>query len=111
MYEYNAYVVRIVDGDTMELRVDMGFRMSNQENFRFSRLDTAEIFQPRNDAELQHGLESKQWLEDNVLDKEILIHTAKDGKYGRWLIEFWLDGENIQDTMYGLGFEKRESYE
>lgn len=111
MYEYKAEVIRIVDGDTIELKVDMGFRISNQENFRFARIDTAEIFRPRNRAERIHGLEAARWLKEHVLGKEILIHTEKDGKYGRWLIEFWLDGENIQDTMFSLGFEKREFYE
>jgi len=111
MNEYEAEVVRIVDGDTLELRVDVGFRWSFQENFRFARLDTAEIFRPSCRAERIHGLEAARWLKDKVLGETIVINTKKDGKYGRWLIEFTLNGENIQDTMYSLGFEKRESYE
>lgn len=111
MYEYKAEVIRIVDGDTIELRVDVGFNWSFQENFRFDRIDTAEIYRPRNRQERIHGIESTNWLKSVILGKTIDIKTSKNGKYGRWLIDFWLDGVNIQDEMFKLGFEKRSSYE
>lgn len=111
MYEYNAKVVRIVDGDTIELDVDVGFRWGFQENFRFSKIDTAEIFRPRNRAERVHGIEAANWLKSRILGKDILIKTTKDGKYGRWIIDFWLDGVDIQEEMILLGFSKRGSYE
>ncbi len=109
-YSYDAKVIRIVDGDTIELCVDLGFKLSLTEKFRFDKIDTAEIFRPRNAAEKEHGLESTDWLIDKILGKTIRIHTSKSGKYGRWLIDLYLDDENIQTTMFNEGFAKREEY-
>ncbi|WNO25880.1 nuclease [Arthrobacter phage Altadena] len=82
MYEYQAEVVRWVDGDTVYLTVDLGFRMSSTTSFRLYGIDTPERGRPgAKDA-------SARAAELAPAGSEVHIRTHKDpDKYGRWLVE------------------------
>ena len=56
MYNYKAKVVRVVDGDTVDLKVDLGFHISANERFRIKDIDTPEIWRPSCESELEHDL-------------------------------------------------------
>ena len=111
MYEYKATVLRIVDGDTVELAIDVGFNITITENIRLANIDTAEIFRPSNEAERAHGMEAKAFLEDLFLYKQILIKTSKTGKYGRYIAELIYLDQNVSELLVENGFEKKESYD
>jgi micrococcal nuclease len=112
IFTYNAKVIRVVDGDTIYAEIDLGFHVKIVEMFRFSKIDTPEIYRPRNKSELKHGQEAKIFLENLILDKDIVLVSKKTGKYGRWIADIYLEtGENVQDLLIENGFEKRESYE
>ena len=104
MYEYKAKVIRGIDGDSVWLEVDVGFRMSMRDNFRLIRIDAPEI----RGEEREAGLVSKEALKFILPVGDIItIRTKKAGKYGRWLIEVIAkDGSNVNDYMLKQGYAK-----
>jgi len=88
MYEYKATVVKVVDADTLDVRVDLGFKISQEMRIRLARIDAWEV----RGEEREKGLEATQFvidLFDNLGEDYIVIRTQKDktGKYGRYLAE------------------------
>lgn len=115
MYEYKGKITRVVDGDTLVLSIDLGFNTTlHKIKVRLIGIDTPETYRPRNILEKKHGLEAKQFVIDNVLNKEIQVKTFKDkkGKYGRWLADIIYDNNiSLVEELKKHGFEKKESYE
>ena len=77
-------VTRIVDGDTIYGDVDLGFNFGERKmEFRLAEVNTPEIKGNTRTA----GLESKKFVEETILNKEVCILTKKDTKekYGRYL--------------------------
>ncbi|MES9926065.1 MAG: thermonuclease family protein [Candidatus Thiodiazotropha endolucinida] len=58
------------------------------------------------------GLVSRDWLRERVLEKLVIIQTIKDrkGKYGRYLAEIWLDGQNVNDQIVEAGHAEYKAY-
>lgn len=89
MYEYKAKVVRVVDGDTLDLMVDLGFTVYVRIRARLEGIDTPETYGvKKGSAEWVAGMESKKavlaWLVKH--GRSVTIKTTKGtGKYGRWL--------------------------
>ena len=92
---YNAKVVRVVDGDTLDLMVDLGFSIHHKIRVRLNGVNTPES-RTRDLAEKALGLKAKDYVVD-WLDghPEIVLETSKDkaGKFGRILATIWSDGE------------------
>ncbi len=74
MFEYRAIVENVVDGDTVDLTVDLGFRIQIRDRFRLSGINTPEV----RGSEREAGLRSKEWLTNQLLGKEVTIKTEKD---------------------------------
>ena len=90
MHEYPCKVVHIVDGDTVDVDIDLGFGIwIHKERIRLYGIDTPES-RTRDLTEKKFGLAAKQFL-TGMLDDEITLKTHKDkaGKYGRILGELW----------------------
>ena len=92
LYHYKITVTKVVDGDTIYGDVDLGFNIGFKKmEFRLSGINTPET----KGATREAGLTSKKFVEDAILNKEVIIVTKKDGKekYGRYLAEiFFLVG-------------------
>jgi micrococcal nuclease len=86
MYEYKVKeVVKVVDGDTIDVVIDLGFDLSKKERVRLAGIDTPES-RTRDLEEKKLGLEAKEHLSTNLTNaKQLIISTEKDGKYGRML--------------------------
>ena len=114
LYEYAATCERVVDGDTVDLAVDLGFRVKFRDRFRILGIDTPETYGVRKDSEeYAAGKKSAAWLTNLILGKLVIIRTRKDsrGKYGRWLAEVFIDtgaGKflNVGADMIRLGLAK-----
>ena len=107
-WTYKGVVVNVVDGDTVDIFVDVGFRQSFTDRFRLFGINTPEIRGP----EREKGLVSKKWLKDRVLGKEVVIDSHKDtrGKFGRWLADIWIDGVNVNKQLVDLGLAEEKHY-
>lgn len=78
-YQYNATVNRWIDGDTVELTVDLGFHLTYRDHFRLSGVDTPERGRP--------GFKEATAFCERLAPagSEVIAVTTKGDKYGRWL--------------------------
>lgn len=98
IHKYNATVVKVVDGDTIDVDIDLGFYVIlRKQRIRLHGINAAELRGP----ERFEGLEAKAWLEHKIDQKSIELLTFKDakGKYGRWLGVVYFRGRNINELM------------
>lgn len=84
MYNYRAKVVRVVDGDTVDLAVDLGFSVNIHIRARLLDVDTPE--RGHEDFALATQQLTDLLLEASDNEGYIVIETQKTGKYGRWLV-------------------------
>jgi len=95
MFEYQCKIVKVVDGDTVDVDIDLGFDVVlRDQRIRLYGIDTPES-RTRDKEEKKYGLYAKNYLK-NALGKKGIIRTKKDGrgKFGRILGEFMIyDGE------------------
>ena len=98
LFRYRAKVAKVVDGDTIDVDIDLGFyTILRNQRIRLKGIDAPE---PRG-KERFAGLASKAWLKDEIEGKEIEIVTFKNakGKYGRWLGVVYMNRQNINQLM------------
>ena len=98
-YTRKAVVVYVVDGDTVDLDIDLGFYLTARHRVRLSRIDCPEKFGETKDA----GLAAKEFTTNELLGKEVQLVTRKTDSFKRWLGEIYYekDGEirNISDEL------------
>ena len=96
MYEYRFLVTRVIDGDTVQGLADLGFKVSVELKIRLADVDTPEIFRPKSEAERELGYKAKEFVENQILNKEVILKTEKDktGKYGRYIGHLFLKEDN-----------------
>lgn len=115
LYGYKAEVLRVIDGDTIDVCVDLGMRISRRVRLRLQGIDTPEIRHARTVEELEHGRAAKQWLEENCgVGSKIMIRTYQDPDiYDRYTAmvlygpQFML---NLTKQLKKEGFSKRDTY-
>ena len=105
MYEYSATLVKIVDGDTVDVLIDLGFNTTKKERVRLLGIDTPESA-TKDLTEKKLGLEAKeyisQWFTKNT---PFRLQTTKDDKYGRILGVFTgLDGKTLNTRLVDEGY-------
>jgi micrococcal nuclease len=104
MYEYRCILRRVVDGDTIDVDIDLGFKVwLRKERVRLYGINTPES-RTRNLAEKKLGLLAKARLKE-LLQKNFLIKTEKDskGKFGRILGIPFVEGQNICEQLIEEG--------
>jgi micrococcal nuclease len=99
MYEYHVKkVTNVVDGDTIDVDIDLGFDISFSSRVRLAGIDTPES-RTTDKAEKVLGLEAKEYIKSKIKDaKDVVIKTEKmdsSEKYGRILGWLFLDGSKI----------------
>ncbi len=110
MYEYRIKkVTNVVDGDTIDVEIDLGFSVSYAQRLRLAGIDTPES-RTTDKAEKILGLEAKEYLKSKVKEaKDIVVKTEKPDsseKYGRILGWVYVDGSNksINEQMIEDGY-------
>lgn len=110
MYIYRVKkLVGVVDGDTIDVDIDLGFNVSYSQRVRLAGIDTPES-RTSDKFEKALGLESKEYLKTKLKDaKDIVIKTEKPDsseKYGRILGWLFLDGaeKSINEQMIEDGY-------
>lgn len=97
-FVYCAHVVRIVDGDTVDLDVDLGFCIHHRMRVRLYGINAPEM-------NTEAGKVAKKALQSRIpfTQIEIVSHKDKMDKYGRYLVELIVNGENLNDWMVSSG--------
>ena len=106
MYEYKiSSVAKVVDGDTVDLTLDVGFCMFTIQRIRISGVDTPEMT-AKDETERKMANEAKAFVESwFAKNKQLTIKTTKDDKYGRMLGEIKNDvGECINTLLVEKGY-------
>ena len=109
MYEYKVKeVTKVVDGDTIDVIVDLGFSLFKKERCRVGGIDTPES-RTRDKKEKVYGLEAKAYLKGLLESAENLtVRTEKDGKYGRMIGYLYCD--NIEGSINQLMIESGHAW-
>ena len=110
-FVYNAKLVRVVDGDTCDAMIDLGFDTWVKKRIRFAGVDTWES-RTRNKEEKKKGLEAKAYTKKMLESSDEGNFTLKSygtGKYGRVLGEIFLEGEDA--SLNQLLKENGHAYE
>jgi micrococcal nuclease len=107
-------VTKVVDGDTIDADIDLGFDISLTKRIRFAGIDTPES-RTTNLKEKSLGLESKEWLKKALEGaKDIIIKTEKPDsteKYGRIIGHLFINGQDTSlntqmiDEGYALAYD------
>ena len=86
MYEYNCKIVRVIDGDSIILDIDLGFGLwIHNESIRLYGIDTPEC-RTRDAEEKAAGLLAKEFVEDALhVGGTYTLTTREKGKFGRYL--------------------------
>ena len=101
MYEYKAKVDRVIDGDTADFVIDLGFHIFITKRVRFIDIDAPERFTDK-------GKITKHFVEEKLpVGSEVIIRTKIDSndKYGRILGEIFLESykESLNKMLLNNG--------
>ena len=102
MYEYRCKVSRVVDGDTVDVDIDLGFGVwLHKERVRIIGIDTPES-RTRDKEEKKYGLAAKAFVKDFFKIGDVILTTKKydaKGKFGRILGDFKCNGRTLSKVM------------
>lgn len=118
MYTYRILeVLKVLDGDTFDFRLDLGFNLSMELRVRLKGIDTPELGSPEGEAAKEY---SRIWLRSHSnLNPCLKLTTHKSllpsGSFGRWLADVYCDDEvhglvplNLAEALKKLGHVKKE---
>tara|TARA_R100001480_G_scaffold70064_1_gene81335 strand:+ start:91 stop:495 length:405 start_codon:yes stop_codon:yes gene_type:complete len=108
MYTYFVKSVdRVVDGDTIDIIIDLGFDLTKKERVRLAGIDTPEK-RTKNPKEKEMGYQATEFLEMHLMEaSKLTVKTEKEGKFGRmlgWLYKSEEDQMSINQIMIDKGY-------
>lgn len=93
MFEYQAKVFNVVDGDTLDVEIDLGFKIATKQRIRLAHVDTPEKGQ-------ENYAEAKKLVEDLTLKKNVFLRTSKPSKWGYYLAEVITEtGQDVAQVL------------
>jgi micrococcal nuclease len=118
LYTYRILeVLKVLDGDTFDFRVDLGFNLSMDLRVRLKGIDTPEMDSPEGEAAKEY---SRVWLRSHSNDNQCLKLTTHksllpSGAFGRWLADVFCDAEvdtvvpyHLAEALIRVGHVKKE---
>jgi len=105
MYEYKIKeVLKVVDGDTVDILIDLGFDLTKKERVRIAGIDAPEK-KSKDALEKRLGLEATEFAEKWFkASGDLMVKTEKDEKYGRMLGYFYRGEECYSETVVAQGY-------
>lgn len=114
LYTYRAQVLRVVDGDTLDLRVDLGLHICTDIRVRLRGVDTPEVYGVKKTSEeFAAGKLASDRVQELVGGSDVIIRTHKDGtgKYGRYIVDvLYKNGDvinSLSDVLIQEGLAKK----
>lgn len=115
-FTYKATILNIVDGDTVDVEIDLGFRTKQTHRLRLNRCNTYETRGTRGKTR-ELAFAGKDFTAEKVSGKEVIIITKKSDAFGRYLADviYEENGEqkNLSDELLSKGLAvpyKKKSY-
>lgn len=102
LWWYAARVLRVIDGDTLVVDLDLGLGITARQTVRLLGVNTPEL---RGD-DAAAGAAAKVFVASLTLGLDVLVRTHKDrdDKYGRLLAEIWAHGKSLAEELRLAGF-------
>ena len=100
--EFKAKVKRVVDGDTLDVEIDLGFHLTLNERIRLIGVDTPET-RTSDPVEKANGLKSKEFVIGFVADGNVIIRVHGFGKFGRPLVDLYKSDICLNERLVHLG--------
>lgn len=92
MYTYRATVYNVVDGDTVDVNVDLGFKIYTKQRIRLNRINTPER------GEIGFNAATDR-LKELILNKEVTLITNRISKWGYYLGDIYINDLSINQIM------------
>lgn len=103
MYEYQAKIVDVYDGDTFTFYLDLGFDVWVKSKMRLKGIDTPEL----TGTDKEMGIIARDYVKEVILGKLVPITVYKKGKFGRYIADVHLDSKSLSEDL----IEKELAYE
>lgn len=98
LFTYAATLIDVYDGDTIHLDLDLGFHTWRRgERYRLARINAPELKTPA-------GPPARDHLTQLLAAGPLTVTTSKADNYGRYLVECFVNGVNLNDQMVADGF-------
>jgi len=115
IFVYRARLLRVIDGDTCDLVIDLGFHLHATLRFRLLGIDTPEL-NSKDITERERAVAATQALASMLTqgggDWPLLVRTQKADSFGRWLADVWVEGAGVHvnqkllDDGYAVPFKR-----
>jgi len=110
LYHYSAEVTRVVDGDTVDAFVDLGFDMHSKQRVRLFGINTPEC-RTRDKEEKKRGFAAKARLKEMLSEEKnkcvIKTRLDKKGKFGRVLGVLYVNDKDLNNQLVKEGHAKK----
>jgi len=105
MYEYKILeICKVVDGDTVDMILDLGFSLRLKQRIRLAEIDAPEILS-KDDEERRLGFVAKAYVEEWLKSSDSLrVRTVKGDKYGHMLGYVFNDKSQLNTDLVELGY-------
>lgn len=101
MYEYKAKIERVVDADTVDVSIDLGFDVWTRQRVRVAGLNAAE----KNTEAGKNAIEYAKTVLKHGMEVFLKSHQDKREKFGRYLAEIWITkDESYNEKLLKLGY-------
>jgi micrococcal nuclease len=100
MYEYDAKVINVVDGDTIDCIVSLPFYLTATHRMRLLGVNCPEVHGDTKAA----GMEAAAYTRATLLGQTVRIRTAKSDSFGRWLCQVFLGDVDFNADLIAKGF-------
>jgi len=94
-YTYKAKITNVVDGDTIDADIDVGFRVKMNHRLRLNSVNTCELHSAVAE-ERAKAVEAKEFVINALLGKDVVITTLKSDAFGRYLAEVYYMKGSVQ---------------
>lgn len=115
--KFEAEVTKVVDGDTLDLTIFLGFDVSVNIRVRLFGIDTPEVHGVKKESkEYKKGIKASEfvhgWLDDNGSNVVVETFKQKKGKYGRWIARIYSKDESkiLNEDLFTSGNARKVIY-
>lgn len=102
-YAYKANVIRVIDGDTAELNIDLGFKLWLKRSARLTGINTPEL-NSSDPVERTLAQKARDALKALIEGKDVTVISHSLDKYGRPLVSITSAGVNVNQYMIQQGY-------
>jgi micrococcal nuclease len=107
MYQYKALVLRVVDGDTYDVAVALGFTVNVTIRIRLKGIDCPETFNAKTPEEKEAGLKTTEFVKNLIGGQVITLRSHKMAVYNRYEADITMeDGRDLATVIKEAGFIK-----